>query len=62
MRIRKPGIFFEPGSGIQDVKIRIRDKHPGYASLIKIYEYDQISIKVLRKFDIIFIPWSCKIF
>jgi hypothetical protein len=30
MRIRN---LFDPGSGIRDVKIRIRDKHPGSATL-----------------------------
>jgi hypothetical protein len=37
MRIREPGIFFDPGSriGNQDGKIRIRDKHPGTATLHK---------------------------
>jgi hypothetical protein len=28
-----PGIFFDPGSGIRDGKILIRDKHPGSATL-----------------------------
>jgi hypothetical protein len=33
-RIRDPETF-EPGSGIQDGKIRIRDKHPRSATLVK---------------------------
>jgi hypothetical protein len=34
MRIRDPGIFLtlDPGAGME--KIRIRDKHPGFATLL----------------------------
>jgi hypothetical protein len=32
IRIRDPE-FFDPGSGIRDGKIRIRDKYPGIAAL-----------------------------
>jgi hypothetical protein len=39
IRTRDPGIFFDPGSGIRDGKIRIRDKHLGSANADLDFEY-----------------------
>jgi hypothetical protein len=43
------GIFSDPGSRIRDGKIRIRDKHPGSATLTKTVKLESYFLTIIAE-------------